>query len=132
MQDVAINGLNVPTWVQSVVDECNGHGIQFIMTKRVAESDLNRQQNRLLITKQSVDAIQRMLPQEEKTVANLNPNVTVDCGGLDIRVFTRNKFRVEEVKLQRWDSTGSSVINGRGMNAFRAWSDLNVAGIVEM
>ena len=122
----------VPTWVQSVVKESNGHGIQFIMTKKITKSDWNPQQNRLLIPKQYVNEIQLMLSHEEKTLANLNPTVTVNGGGLDIRVFTRNNFRVEELKLQRWDSTGSSVINGRGMNVFRAWSYLNVADIVGM
>ncbi|XP_078175156.1 putative B3 domain-containing protein At3g49610 [Carex rostrata] len=122
----------VPTWIQSLVHESDGHGIQFIMTKRITNSDWNPHQNRLLIPKQSVNEIQLMLSQEEKTLANLNPNVTVNRGGLGIRVFTRNKFRVEELKLQRWNGTGSSVINGRGMNTFRAWSDLNVADIIEM
>lgn len=129
---MAISGSKVLTWVQSLVEEYHGHGVQFILTKRITESDLNRQQNRLLIPKQSVEAIMLMLSEEEKIVANLNLNAVVDHGGLDIRVFTLNKFRVEEAKLQRWDSTGSTAINGSEMNLFRAWSYLNVMDVVEM
>ncbi|XP_073110299.1 uncharacterized protein [Elaeis guineensis] len=140
-----MSSMEIPEWVRNLVCKHEGSHLRFIMTKSLTISDLDLQdQKRLLIPSPYVeDYLIPMLSDPEKAAANLlHPTASRNMpgtsrvrgrkhGGLDVDVHARNGFRCY-LKLTRWDSTGSTVINGTDYNLLLCQSSLQKNDEVEL
>ncbi|KAG1331540.1 putative B3 domain-containing protein [Cocos nucifera] len=114
------------------------------MTKSLKSSDLDVGQKRLLIPSQYVELnLIPMLSMTEKADANLlhpkasrnMPSTSRVQGrkyeGLKVCVYLQSGFRCH-LKLTRWDSTGSTVINGTDYECLLGWTSLQEKDEVEL
>ncbi|XP_074591082.1 B3 domain-containing protein At1g05920-like [Curcuma longa] len=143
----------VPEWVATLArtqftgNDDEATGVRFIASKRVENSDLVTQQNRLYLPIDFVAAnLIGLLSLEERTTANLvgdigQPRKRIrteteaermrkkpkaagrEHGGLRVRVYARCGF-VSYLLLTRWDGSGGTVIKGEELKVFRSWSAL--------
>ncbi|XP_042411849.1 uncharacterized protein LOC122001259 [Zingiber officinale] len=149
----------VPEWVATLArqqyftsggddgGEAIGVPVWFIASKRVENSDLDTQQNRLYLPTDSVGAnLVGLLSLEERTMASLVGDIgqpSKRCrteaaeeemrekqkaagrahGGLPVRVYARCGF-VFYLWLTLWDGSGDTVIQGHELKLFRSFSSL--------
>ncbi|XP_074565281.1 uncharacterized protein LOC141821808 [Curcuma longa] len=148
----------VPEWVATLArqqftsggdddDDDEAIGVWFIASKRVENSDLVTQQNRLYLPTHFVAAnLVGLLSPEEASMASLVGDISHPSkrsrteteeeemkrkpkaagrahGGLPVRVFARCGF-VFFLRLTRWDGSGGTVIKGDELKLFHLWSAL--------
>ncbi|KAG6496809.1 hypothetical protein ZIOFF_044681 [Zingiber officinale] len=143
----------VPEWVATLArpqltgNDDEAIGVRFIASKRVENSDLVSQQNRLYLPTDFVAAnLVCLLSMEERAMASLVGDICHprkrsrteaeeekrrkrpkaagrEHGGLRVRVYARCGF-VSYLWLTRWDGSGGTVIKGDELKLFRSWSDL--------
>ncbi|XP_042443878.1 B3 domain-containing protein At1g05920-like [Zingiber officinale] len=143
----------VPEWVTTLArrqftdNDGEAIGVWFIASKRVENSDLVTQQNRLYLPTDSVAAnLVGLLSLEERAMASLVGDTGQPSkrsrteaeedemrkkqktagrahGGLSVRVYARCGF-VFYLWLTRWDGSGGTVIKGEELKLFRSFSAL--------
>ncbi|KAG6500728.1 B3 domain-containing protein At1g05920 [Zingiber officinale] len=123
-----------PKWVDTLArrqftgNDDEAIGVWFVASKRVENSDLVTQQNRLYLPTEFVKAnLVGLLSLEERAMANLVGDMPKaagrEHGGLRVRVYARCGF-VSYLWLTRWDGSGGTVIKGSELKLFRSWSAL--------
>ncbi|KAI0499594.1 hypothetical protein KFK09_017800 [Dendrobium nobile] len=92
----------------------NGEWV-LVAEKMLQASDLNTNQNRLLLRR--CDAQKRLLPllRQSELEAVMNSN-----GGLNIEISTANCDKVFEVQFKHWGSSKGFIFNGRGWRNLRS------------
>ncbi|KAG6473656.1 hypothetical protein ZIOFF_067573 [Zingiber officinale] len=143
----------VPEWVATLArrqftgNDDEAIAVWFIASKRVKNSDLDTQQNRLYLPTDSVAAnLIGLLSLEERAMASLVGDIgqpSKRCraeaakeemrkkqkaagrahGGLPVRVYARCGF-VFYLWLTRWDGSGGTVIKGHELKLFRSFSSM--------